>query len=89
MDIFAGCDLCNAAFIVPIAADAEGTILTRSAAGADTMAVTVKDVRSEIAFDGPVAESVFEGDEGREGLINENWRHMCEGVLVHGKFLWH
>ena len=69
MDILAGSDASSAALLVPVATNTEWTVWRRAAPGADTMRVAVKDVRGEVAFDGPVAEGGFKGEKGGEGLV--------------------
>lgn len=49
------------------------------------MAVAVKDMGGEVALDGPLAESGFEGEEGGEGCVYGNGRHRdMDGIRGSG-----
>ena len=50
-------------------------VRARTTAGADSMAVAVKDMWGPIALNGPVAKCIFKVQQGWENLTLNDWRH--------------
>ena len=50
-------------------------VRARTTAGADSMAIAVKDMWGPIALNGPVAKCILKVQQGRENLTLNDWRH--------------
>lgn len=78
-----GRDFCITTFGAVISPDSERAVWTGPAAGTDSVAVAVKYVRCPAGFDGPLPESILEGQEVRKGLSwHDRWHNDDRGEIV-------
>lgn len=80
VNIFHGSDFGMAPSFVVVGADPERATWTRSAPGADTVAVAIEDSGGESFFDRPVVQRIFEGLKRCEVLTFNYGGHVGRGI---------
>lgn len=76
VDVIASCDQSILSLVTEVHTYAKRAVSAGAAASADTVAVTVKDVRRPVAFNSPVAQRTLEVFEGRKSVALVDDRHI-------------